>query len=72
MDGEGGGPGTKFLSEPQNGRPAVTAWCSDHKWTLHNKQAHSYAYCRKEMLSLGVGGETELRKVILGYKHTQA
>ncbi len=33
----GGGPGTKCLSEPQNGLPAVTARCSDHKWTLHNK-----------------------------------
>ncbi len=33
------GGGTKFLSEPQNGRLAVTAGCSDHKWTSHNQAA---------------------------------
>ena len=31
-----GGPGTKRLSGPQNGRPAITARCSDHNWTSHN------------------------------------
>ena len=29
----------QILSEPQNGRPAVTARCSDHKWTSHNKSS---------------------------------
>ena len=28
--------GTKFLSEPQNGRTSLTARCSDQKWTSHN------------------------------------
>ncbi len=32
---EGGGSVTQFLSEPQNGHLAVTARCSDHKWTSH-------------------------------------
>ena len=32
-----GGPGTKLLSELQNGRPAVTARSSDHEWTSHNE-----------------------------------
>ena len=29
----------QLLSEPQNGHPAITARCSDHKWTLH-KYSH--------------------------------
>ena len=32
-----GGLVTQFFSEPQNGHPAVTARCSDHKWTSHNE-----------------------------------
>ncbi len=28
---------TKFLSEPQNGCPAITGRCSDHKWTSDNQ-----------------------------------
>ena len=37
MGGGGERSRTKFLSESQNGRPAVTAGCSDHKWTSHNE-----------------------------------
>ncbi len=36
--GHMGGPGVRdiqILSEPQNGCPAVTARCLDHKWTSH-------------------------------------
>ncbi len=37
--GVGGGSwDTHILSEPQNGRPAVTARCLDHKWTSHNNR----------------------------------
>ncbi len=32
--------GTNYLSEPQNGHPAITAGSSDHKWTLHNDASH--------------------------------
>ena len=49
--GRGTGSGTKFLSEPQNGCPAVTARRSDHKWTSHNEQTllvvHSLMTCHR-------------------------
>ncbi len=41
--GGGGVPRSKYdmrswyIPEPQNGCPAVTARCSDHKWTSHNQ-----------------------------------
>ncbi len=43
--GEGVGGQSSFpkrswdIPEQQNGRPAITARCSDHKWTSHNKAA---------------------------------
>ncbi len=33
----GGDPCDTKMSEPQNGHPAITARCSDHKWTSHKK-----------------------------------
>ncbi len=37
--GVGGGvKDIQILSEPQNGCPAVTARCSDHKWTSHKQE----------------------------------
>ncbi len=49
------GSGTKFLSEPQNGCPAVTARCSDQKWTSHNDDCsplpHPDRLTRTEKLS---------------------
>ena len=38
----GVGSMTQKLSEPQNGHPAITARCSDHKWTSHNKGFFSF------------------------------
>ena len=39
----GGGPSSEVwpkvcdIPEPENGRPPITARCSDHKWTSHNQ-----------------------------------
>ena len=41
FSGGGGVSVTQFLSEPQNGYPALTARCSDHKWTSHKKARSS-------------------------------
>ena len=50
--GGSGGLGTIFLSEPQNGCPAVTTRCSDHKWTCTKNHMNNESPRRNKAIPL--------------------